>query len=85
LPIEDGDAVYDQLPDGIFPNMTYPKPKDSKSTAPWDSCTRLDVDFNDTSYFEGGVPAVHTVKCAGDYVYDTSKYETSARIDVRQC
>jgi OCT family organic cation transporter-like MFS transporter 4/5 len=63
--------------------MTYPKPKDSKSNLPWDSCSRLDVNFSNPSYFEDGIPANGTVGCNGDYVYDTSKYESSARIDVR--
>ncbi len=86
LPIEYENATYGQLPDGYFPNMTFPKPKDpSKTDAPWDSCTRLDVNFSDPSYFVGGNPTDKTVGCNGNFVYDYSKYQSSARIDVSFC
>lgn len=85
LPIEFADnATYNKLPDGIFPNMTFPPPDSSKSysKAPWDSCLRLDVNFSDPTYFEQGVPANKSVGCNGQYVFDYSKYESSASIDV---
>ncbi|XP_035701956.1 organic cation transporter protein isoform X2 [Folsomia candida] len=81
LPVEfENNATYDHLPLGIWPNMTFPPdPKNSK--VPWDSCSRLEVNFSDPSYFQEGIPSNKAISCDGKFVYDFSKYQSSARLD----
>ncbi|CAL8077574.1 unnamed protein product [Orchesella dallaii] len=78
LPIEtEATAIYNELPQNYTFNMTFPIDKDNKV----DSCKRLIVDFQDHDYFAAGVPANATTKCSDQYVFDYSKYKTSARVD----
>lgn len=69
LPIESNDAVYSQLPNSLLFNETFPW---NDKLEKWSQCYR---------YNETGSDVV--VDCGGKYIYDRTKYESSAFMDVR--
>ena len=72
LPIEEDNATF-PLPDGIWRNYSFPNEK----------CERYDVNYtNYEEYLEGGKIGNKSISCDHGYVYDTSKYESSAFIEV---
>lgn len=76
LPYEPANATYDSLtPEQI--RLSIPKePYGGK----WSSCQILDTNFTE-EYFKNGVPANTSVPC-NEYIYDYSKYSSSAVIEV---
>ncbi|CAG7822389.1 unnamed protein product [Allacma fusca] len=68
LPVEWDNATYD-LPEGVFKNMTFLN--DEK-----EQCSRYNANFS--GYPENLIPTNEQVGCGGEYVYDLSKYESSA-------
>ena len=77
MPFEDpSNATYAMSPNIL--NMSLPW--DDKS-GNWSQCFRLDANFTD-EYFQSGEPASSMVPCT-DWVYDHSKYMSSAVFEVR--
>lgn len=58
--------------------MVYPVEKEDT----FSSCERLVVDYDNQEYFESGQPTTNKTGCDDSYVFDYSKYKSSARIDV---
>jgi hypothetical protein len=68
LPIEFENATYAELPQGVLWNDTFPRNTELDA---WDSCLR----YSDENKTE-------KVYCDGHYVYDKTKYQSSAFMDV---
>jgi hypothetical protein len=77
MPFEStANATYDLPPDIIGMCL----PKDSSAPNNYSQCYRFDANFTE-DYFEAGIPANKSVPC-DDWVFDHSKYESSAVFEV---
>lgn len=76
LPFEEANASYNLAPD-VW-NMSIPFDSFLKT---YSSCQRYDANFTE-EYFQLDQPATRTIPCS-KWVYDLSKYESSAIMEVR--
>jgi hypothetical protein len=75
LPFEFDNATFN------IPEINMTIPWDYKTNS-WSSCLKLDANFT-PEYFNDGIPANKSVEC-DRWIYDTSKYKSSAVTEVRQ-